>query len=129
MWRENLIEFKKRKGVKIKDIAEGTNLPERTVSRIFSGETPNPTIANIIPIAGFLGVSLDEIFADTTARIGSEHLSELQAELKLALSENSNLKEMVSEQASEIALLKKELMHKDELLAVHNYYNKIKTNN
>jgi hypothetical protein len=29
----------------------------------------------------------------------------------------------------EIELLKKELQHKEELLALHNYYNKLKSNN
>ena len=35
MWLDNLIELKKEAGKSCKQIAEGTFLPERTVTRIF----------------------------------------------------------------------------------------------
>ena len=50
MWNENLKNFKKKTGLTIKQIAEKTNLPERTVSRIFSGDTNNPYMTTLIPI-------------------------------------------------------------------------------
>jgi hypothetical protein len=36
------------------------------------------------------------------------------------------LKSKIAAMATEIELLKKELQHKDEIIALHNYYNKLK---
>ena len=38
-------------------IAEKSNLPESTVARIFSGKTPNPTIATAVSMARAMGGS------------------------------------------------------------------------
>ena len=133
MWSDNLKELKKMTGMSSKQIAEKTGLPERTVKRIFSGETENPLMTTLIPIVNVLGGSLDEIFADTKAVVGSKRLATLQenvdiakAELSLVIAENTILKDKVTTLTSENELLKKELMHKEELLAVHNYYTKLK---
>lgn len=44
MWLDNLKELKKRTGMSTKQIADKTNLPERTVTRIFGGDTDNPYV-------------------------------------------------------------------------------------
>ena len=44
MWLDNIKELKKAKGMSAKQIAEATKLPERTVTRIFSGDTDNPYV-------------------------------------------------------------------------------------
>lgn len=131
-WLDNLKELKKKVGAKSCGIAAGTGLPERTVVRIFNGETDNPSISTLIPIVNFLGGSLDEIFADTKAVVGSKNLATLQeqlnivtAERDLILTENAVLNDTIKSQTAEIELLKLKLMHKEELLAVHNYYTKI----
>lgn len=131
MWLENLKELKKKAGKKSKDIAEGTGLPERTVVRIFSGETDNPSISTLIPIVNFLGGSLDEIFADTKAVVGEKNLATLQADLTSIKAErdsialdNIMLREKVVEQAKELELLTLKLMYTEELLATHKYYEK-----
>ena len=36
MWLDNIKELKKKTGLSAKQIAEKTNLPERTVARVFS---------------------------------------------------------------------------------------------
>ena len=120
MWFENLKELKKRANKSTKEIIEGTMLPERTVTRIFSGETEHPTITTLIPIVNFLGGSLDEVFADTKAVVGDRNLVVLQekidmitAELDLIKAENAILK-------SENELLNIKLAHKDEVIALHN---------
>ena len=135
MWLDNLIQLKKKAGMSSKQIAEGTFMPERTISRIFHGETDSPTITTLIPIINFLGGSFDEIFADTKAVIGDKNLATLQenvkvvtAERDLIIAENAMLKEKVTALTSENELLKMQIMHKDELLALHNYYNKLKPN-
>ena len=136
MWLDNLKELKKKTGMSTKQIADKTNLPERTVSRIFSGETDHPRVDTVHLIVTALGGTLNDIFADTNVIVATESLVEVketvavvEAERDLILVENEMLKAKTAAQATEIELLKRELQHKEELLALHNYYNKIKTNN
>ena len=135
MWLDNLKALKKKTGMSSAQIAKGTFMPERTISRIFTGETDSPTVATLIPIINFLGGSFDEIFSDTKAIVGDKNLATLQemvdtatAERDVVVAENAILKDKVTALTAENEMLKMQLMHKDELLALHNYYNKIKTN-
>lgn len=135
MWLENLKELKKKSGKRSKEIAAGTGLPERTVVRIFSGETDNPSISTLIPIVNFLGGSLDEIFADTNAIVGDRNLTTLQADLALIKAErdsialdNITLKEQIVKQAKELELLTLKLMYTEELLNTHKFYEQLYTN-
>lgn len=89
MWLDNLKELKKKAGMSSKQIAEKTNLPERTVTRIFAGEAEHDRI----------------------------------------LVENEMLKSKNAALTMEIELLKKDLQYTDEIIALHNYYNKLKPNN
>jgi transcriptional regulator with XRE-family HTH domain len=136
MWLDNLKELKKRTGMSSKQIAEKTNLPERTVVRIFSGDTDNPYVDTLHRIVSVLGGSLDDILADTKVVVGEKNLVTLQenvevatAERDLIAAENTILKDKVAALTAEIEMLKMQLNHKEELLALHNYYNKIKPNN
>jgi transcriptional regulator with XRE-family HTH domain len=135
MWLENLKELKKETGMTVKQIAEKTNLPERTVSRIFSGETDNPYVDTLHRIVTVLGSSLDGIFADTKLVVGEENLAALQAdidrltsELTLANAELAVLRDKANTLSAENEVLRLKLEHKDELLALHNYYMKMKSN-
>lgn len=129
MWLDNLKELKNKTMMSSKQIAEMTNLPERTVIRIFSGDTDNPYMDTLHRIVKALGGSLDDILADTKAVVATESLVEvkesanvIEAERDLILTENEMLKAKCTAQATEIELLTKELKHKEELLALHNYY-------
>ena len=129
MWLDNLKELKKKTGMSPKQIADKTNLPERTVNRIFSGDTDNPYVDTLHRIVTALGGSLDDILADTKVVVATESFLEvkesanvIEAERDLILAENEMLKAKNAAQATEIELLTKELKHKDELLALHNYY-------
>ena len=129
MWLDNLKELKKRTGMSSKQIAEQTSLPERTVNRIFSGDTDNPYVDTLHRIVTVMGGSLDDILTDTKVVVATEKLIEvkesadvIEAERDLIQAENDMLKSKVSAYEMEIELLKKELQHKEELLAVHNYY-------
>lgn len=133
MWISNLKELKKKTGMTTKQIADKTNLPERTINRIFSGETDHPRIDTIQLIVSALGGTFNEIFADTNAIVATETLVEVmesaevvEAEKDLAVAEIEMLRAKVSAQDIEIALLKEKLQHKEELLAVYNYFTKIK---
>ena len=133
MWLENLKELKKAKGLTTKQIADATKIPESTLKRIFSGETDDPYVSTVHRIVVALGGSLDHILADTNAVLASESLAEVketanvvEAERQLLLAELEMLRAKVAAQDTEIMLLKERLQHKEELLAVHNYYIKLK---
>ncbi len=129
MWLDNLKELKKQTNMSVKQIAEMTNLPERTINRIFSGDTDNPYVDTLHRIVTVLGGSLDDILANSKAVVATESLVELkenvdvaEAQLDLIAVENEILKTKNTALSTEIELLKNELAHKDELLALHKYY-------
>ena len=133
MWLENLKELKKAKGLTTKQIADATKIPESTLKRIFSGETDDPYVSTVHRIVVALGGSLDHILADTNAVLSTQSFIEVkesadvaQAERDLLLAELEMLRAKVAAQDTEIMLLKERLQHKEELLAVHNYYIKLK---
>lgn len=135
MWLENLRELKRAKGMSSKQIADKTMLPERTVKRIFSGDTDDPRADTIRRIVAALGGSLDDIFAESGAVIVSEDMATLKAdvdrlsaELKLLQTKVGVLQDLNASLTAENSMLRTELKHKEEMLALHNYYNKLKSN-
>lgn len=132
MWLDNLKELRKLNGnPSNKKIAEDANLPERTIARIFAGDTNNPYVSTLDLIVKALGSSLDEIFVDTKVVVGTEKLAILQekldvvnAENDILVAENAVLKDKVVNLTAELDLLKIKLEHKDEIINLHNYYNK-----
>ena len=134
MWLDILKSLKKEKGLSVKQIAERTNLPERTVNRIFSGDTDNPYMTTLIPIVNVLGGSLDDIFADTKVVVATETIVELQenveavtAEKNLVISDYELLLEKYNGLEKELERTKTELAYTKKLLAVHEYYTKLKS--
>ena len=133
MWLDNLKELKKKAGMSAKQIAEATNLPERTVTRIFSGDTENPLMDTLRRIVAVLGGSLDDLFAESKMRVANTDLIALQAEYdKLAAeasdlrTENVTLKDKLVTLEVENDRLRLTLAHKEEIISLHNYYNKLK---
>ena len=143
MWLENLKDLKKRTGMSSKQIAERTSLPERTVNRIFSGDTDSPYVDTLHRIVAVLGGSLDDILADTKVVVATETLVEAQetafvaeAERDLAAAENEDLKSKIAELEKENAVLRDKVdalrdkvdTLRDEIIATHNYYIKLRSN-
>jgi transcriptional regulator with XRE-family HTH domain len=129
MWLDNLKELKKAKGMTTKQIADATKIPEGTIKRIFAGDTIDPYVSTIHRIVIALGGSLDHVLADTNAVLAPESVAEAkeiadvaEAERDLIAVENDRLKAQNLALTTENELLKKELAHKEELLALHNYY-------
>lgn len=129
MWLDNLKELKKKTGMSAKQIAEKTNLPERTISRILAGETDHPYADTLDLIVKALGYDLGDIFADTKVIVATdelvgikENVDVVEAERDLIVVENDMLKAKNAALTTEVELLRKELAHKEELLALHNYY-------
>ena len=139
MWLDNLKRIKQEKNLSTAQLADKANLPEKTVIRILKGTTANPYLDTLDRLAGAMDCTIGDILADTGAVIGNSTLTALQsnldeinaekntiaAERDLAVAEINILKEKVNALTSENELLKMKLLHKEELLALHNYYNKL----
>ena len=133
MWLDNLKELKKEKNLSTKQLAEKSNLPEKTVTRILAGKTANPYMDTLDRLAVALDCTIGDILAGTKVVVGDENLAQLTTQLEatiaerdLVIAENAILKDKVSALSAENELIKMQLMHKEELLALHNYYNKLK---
>lgn len=118
----------------VEQIAEAAKLPERTVARIFSGDTENPYVDTLHRIVSVLGGSLDCVLADTKSVVGSTDLATLQtdidrlnSELTVSNAENALLKGKVATLTAENDLLRMKLEHKEEIIALHNYYKSLIT--
>ena len=132
MWLDNLKELKRAKGMTSKQIAEKTNLPERTVVRIFSGDTDNPYVDTLRRIVAVLDGSLDDLFAESKIVVGSKDLATLQqevdrinAELAIATAENVVLKDKVGVLTAENDFLRMKLELKEEIIRLHNHYSTV----
>ena len=131
MLLENLRTLKKDSGMTFKDIADKSHLPESTVKRVFAGDH-EPYASTLHRIVKALGGSLDDILADTNVVLSPKTIVEVkenaevvEAERDLISIENERLKVENAALTTEVQLLKMELQHKDELLAVHDFYNKL----
>ena len=143
MWRKNLKELRSRAGMSPKQIADKENLSEKTVTRVFTGEAKNPGVDVIRRIIHALGGTWSEIFAESSAVIGSQDLVTLQAEVNRLTEENTVLssslnianldlaaqKNKVVALESENKILQLKLEYEEKLVAVHNFYNKLNSNN
>lgn len=61
---ERLRVLKDKSGLTTKQIAEKCNIPESTVTRIFSGKTPNPTVITVMAMTKAMGGTAADIFDD-----------------------------------------------------------------
>lgn len=142
-WLINLIELKNKTVMSSKQIADKENLSEKSVSRVFSGDSKNPGVDLVRRIIHALGGTWSEIFGESGAVIGGQSLATLQAEVDRLNEENgvlasslnianldiAMLKDKVAVMESENKLLRLKLEHKEEIIALHNYYNKLNSNN
>ena len=126
---EKLKELRKRSGLTNQQIAIKADLSESTVNRMFMEGESMPLASNLYRAVKVMGGSLDDILSDTCAFVAppsivdvKETADVVEAELQLVRSANKTLEAKVAALEMENELLKKELLHKEELLAVHNYY-------
>ena len=136
-WLINLIELYNRSDMTFHQIAESENLSEKSVSNVFLGKSKNPGVDLIRRIIHALGGHWSEIFGESGAVIGGQDLATLQAEVDRLKAENDKLKtEKDALTADNIILREKvEVLRdkndalKDDIIMLHNHYNKIKPNN
>lgn len=140
MWLDNLKEIKKKSGMTTKQISEKSKIPERTINRIFAGESDHPYADTLDLIVKAMGdYDLGDIFADTNVVIATESIvevkeavEELTAEQDNLLADNTRLEKDLIAKDTEIQNLRDELarresQHKDELIELVKYFTKIKT--
>ena len=129
MWLDTLKELKKEKHLSAKQIAEKANMSERTVTRIFSGDTDAPYVDTLQRIAAALDVTLDDILGDSKAVVSNKNLATLQeevdrltADLEAMTIENDALRNKVAALTAAFDIQQMKLEHKDEIIALHNHY-------
>lgn len=139
MWREKITEAKKAKNITTKMMSEKVRLPEQTITRILSGKTATPRIDTVLDLGAAVGLSPWELFSETTAVLSDKNLSLLQEEMdkaNAALSalqtefaslsaEATDLRVKNVELQAENDMLRTKLEHKEEIIALHNYYNSL----
>ena len=124
MWLDKLKDLRKTAGMSAKQIAEKTNMSERTISRIFSGETYAPGIDKLRDIVYAMGGSLDDILDESDFHLPTPLAEALKTEnltLQNAVNdltdENVRLKDKIAELKTELEHLRFDYAHKDEMLA------------
>lgn len=128
MWRDRLIEIKKEKNITTKMWSEASGIPVDTINRIVNSKkvkTDSPRIDTIEDLCTGLGVEVWEIFY-----LGDRSLISLQSEINNLKAERDALVAENAVSRAKIDTLKDKVdTLKDEIIACHNYYNKIKSNN
>ena len=125
MYRDKLEEFRKEKGISYKKWAEESKVSIDTISRIIHPENPDkdsPRVNTLKDICDVLGVELWEIFycGDRSFVDLQAELTALKAEHDALVAENAVLRDKVETLRDKVDTLK------DDLIATHNYYNKLK---
>ena len=129
MWLEKIIETKKAKNITTKMMSEKTQIPVETITRILHGKTEFPRIDTVLELGASVGLTPWELFAESTFIIGDKaEVDRLNTELALAQAEIAVLKDKISALEGENKILSIKLEYEEKLVAVHNYYNKLKSN-
>lgn len=131
MLLSNLRKLKEASKMTYEQIAEKSKTSLGTVKNIFSGKA-EPLASTLYRVVKAIGGSLDDVLADTNVVLSPKTLAEVQekadvveAERDLVLAELEIMRAKTAAQETEIQLLKKDIQHRDELLAVYNYFTKI----
>lgn len=138
MWLERIIEAKKANKISTKMMSERTrgHLPERTINRILSGETEFPRIDTILELGQAVGLTAQELFAETNAIVTDYEFTKAQVTYEAQISaleheleevenlriENNALYTTVIELKAEIKLLTEKLELRDEIINLHKKY-------
>ena len=133
MWIEKLNDAIVKSGMTNKQLAEKSHVSEKTINRIRkAGGASQPSLVTLGDLCNALDTTLEEIFSESSARLASSdqitlknEVDRLNAENGILVAENSMLKDKVGVLSTEIDLLRTKLEHKEEIIALHNYYNSI----
>ena len=138
MFRERILEEKKRLNLSARTMSDMSqlHLPEETIRRVLTGKTADPGINTVLDIAETVGLKPYEVFMD--AILATEfktflelksRIGETEAERIRIIAENDSLKATNAGLVDRIRVLEIQLSHKEEIIALHNHYNKLNQNN
>ena len=96
---EHLRALKEKRDLTYAEIAEISDIPLTTVTRIFSGATPNPTFETIARLTISLGGSLDGIagLKPTTEKTSSPVIQTISSYSELVREKDERIKELKEE--------------------------------
>ena len=138
MFRERIVEEKKKLGITAKSMSERSRMhtPEETISRVLSGKTADPGVATVLDLGETVGLAPYEIFMDSTLAAEFRAFLELkskseetEAERIRIIAENEELKTINTTLSQKIEKLEMLLQHKDQLLELHDFYRMLISNN
>ena len=135
MWLDKLNAMKKTTGTKTKTLADAIHRSERTVGRMLAGEA-GIDMSELQVMVSVMGGTLDDIFDGSDMRLPRPEVEALKKEIadltskieeltaceNLLKAENDVLKAKVAALTSETDVLRLTLAHKEEIIALHNYY-------
>ena len=130
MFQERILEEKKRLNLSTKTMSDTSrlHLPEETIRRVLSGKTADPGVGTVLDLAETVGLKPYELFMDAT--LAAEFRTFLELKSRIGETEAERIK-IIADNAGlvdRIRVLEMQLSHKEEIIALHNYYNKLKTN-
>ena len=103
---EKLKELKEARKMTNQEIANLSNLPLATITRVFNGKTPNPTFETFAHIAIAMGASLDEIAglkvpADEVPAVAAPIAATLDSYAELLKEKDDRIAELKAEKEKE----------------------------
>lgn len=128
MYRYRLEEIRKEKNITNKRWSEESGVSIDTIGRILHPENPDkdsPRVNTLVDLCKALGIELWEIFylGDRSFVSLQAEVTTLKSERDALIAENAILREKIDTLKDKVDSLK------DDLIATHNYYNKLKSNN
>lgn len=128
MYRDKLEEIRKEKHISYKDWSEESGVSVDTIKRIIHPENPlkdSPKVNTLEDMCKTLGVELWEIFylGDRSFVSLQAEIATLKSERDSLVAENAVLKDKVESLRDKVDSLK------DDIIATHNYYNKLRSGN
>lgn len=115
-WRIALNDLRVSKKMSYGQIGNALNIPENTISRLFTGEAKKPDFFFVAQVIRVMGGSVSEILGEGGAYIVSQDVVTLQTQYDELKAENTRLIEenkLLQAKNTEIT---------DELLGVVNYF-------
>ena len=125
MLLENLRYYKEASKMTYEEIAEKSKTPLSTVKNIFSGKC-EPLASTLYRISKALKVSLEDLLADANVVLSPKSLVEVKESAEAVEEELKTLRAKTTEQETEILLLKERVFQQDRILALIDYFSKIK---
>lgn len=128
MYRYRLEEIRREKNITNKRWSEESGVSIDTIGRILHPENPDkdsPRVNTLVDLCKALGIELWEIFylGDRSFVSLQAEVTTLKSERDALIAENAILREKIDTLKDKVDSLK------DDLIATHNYYNKLKVNN